>query len=229
MSDYRTQLRPPTPGQARLYRFVRGAVVGFSRIFWRLEVHGIQNVPASGPFVLSAVHRSNIDSLVVAALTQRRLRYLGKDSMWKWAPAGRFFSAMGGIPVHRGEPDREALRACQTALEQGEPVVMFPEGQRRTGPVVEDVFDGPAFVASRTGAPILPVGIGGSAAAMALGRKGIRPAKVVLVVGEPLPAPAGVDGKRPSRRQVSETTEVLRSTIQELFDEAQHRVGRLGR
>jgi 1-acyl-sn-glycerol-3-phosphate acyltransferase len=220
------ELVAPTRGQLLLYRVVRAIVLAFCRVFWRLEVHGLDRVPA-GPFVLSAVHRSNVDSLLVAAVTRARLRYLGKHTMWKHDLPGRFFTAMGGIPVHRGSADREALRACVDALRLGEPVVIFPEGQRRTGPVVEDIFEGPAFVAGRTGAPIVPVGIGGSEAAMPPGAKWIKPVKVVIVIGEPISAPVGEDGKRPSRRQVRETTAALQSEVQRLFDDAQRRAGRL--
>ncbi len=215
-----------TRGQLRFYRVIRDLIVAFCRLFWRMEVHGAEKVP-DGPFVLAPVHRSNVDSLLVAGVTRRRMRYLGKHTMWKYDLPGRFFTAMGGIPVHRGSADREALRACVTALGHGEPVVMFPEGQRRTGPVVEDLFEGPAFVASRTGAPILPVGIGGSESAMPPGARWIKPVKVVLVIGDPIPAPAGEDGKRPSRRQLRATTDALQVAVQELFDDAQRRVGRL--
>ncbi len=221
-------LAPPTRGQLRFYRVVRDLIVGFCRLFWRMEIHGLEKVP-DGPFVLAPVHRSNVDSLLVAGVTRRRMRYLGKHTMWKYDLPGRFFTAMGGIPVHRGSADREALRACITALGHGEPVVMFPEGQRRTGPVVEDLFEGPAYVASRTGAPILPVGIGGSEAAMAPGAKWIKPVKVALVIGDPIPAPAGDDGGRAARRHVRATTDALQLAVQGLFDDAQRRVGRLDR
>jgi 1-acyl-sn-glycerol-3-phosphate acyltransferase len=221
-------LAAPTPGQLRFYQVVRDLIVGFCKLFWRVEVHGLEKVP-DGPFVLSAVHRSNVDSLLVAAVARRRMRYLGKHTMWKYDLPGRFFTAMGGIPVHRGAADREALRSCVTALGHGEPVVMFPEGQRRTGPLVEDLFEGPAFVAGRTGVPILPVGIGGSEAAMPPGAKWIKPVKVVLVVGEPIPAPAGEDGGRPSRRAVREATAALQVAVQDLFDDAQARAGRPNR
>lgn len=219
------EVDPPTRGQLRFYRVVRDIVVAFCRLFWRMEVHGLEKVPP-GPFVLSAVHRSNVDSLLVAGVTRRRMRYLGKHTMWKYDLPGRFFTAMGGIPVHRGSADREALRSCVTALGHGEPVVMFPEGQRRTGPVVEEIFEGPAFVAGRTGVPIVPVGIGGSEDAMPPGAKWIKPVKVVLVIGDPIPAPVGEDGRRPSRRHVRETTDELRSRLQVLFDDAQQRAGR---
>lgn len=226
-TDYRTDRvgRPPTRGERVLYRIVRDLLVGFCRLFWRLEVHGREHVP-DGPFILSGVHRSNIDSPLVAAVTRRRLRYMGKHTMWKYRLPGRFFTALGGFGVNRATADREALRTCIAVLDGGEPLVMFPEGQRRTGPVVEDLYEGPAYVASRTGVPILPVGIGGSEAAMAPGAKGIRPAKVVLVIGAPIPAPVGVEGKRPGRRAVHDTTAALRERLQELFDDAQRRAGR---
>ncbi len=228
MSGYRTDQvgRPPTRGEQRFYRVARDIIVGFCRLFWRLDVTGQEHVP-DGPFILSGVHRSNIDSPLVAAVTRRRLRFMGKHTMWKYDLPGRFFTAMGGFGVNRETADREALRTCIAVLDGGEPLVMFPEGQRRAGPVVEDLYEGPAFVSSRTGVPILPVGIGGSAAAMPLGAKWIKPVKVTIVVGEPIPAPVGVDGKRVTRRQIHETTETLRQRIQVLFDEAQRRAGRL--
>ena len=213
-------MKGPSPGALVVYAVVRSIVVGFCRLFWRLEVHGRENVPAEGPFVLSAVHRSNIDTPLVAAVARRRLRYMGKKEMWKFGLAGRFFTAMGGFPVDRGSADREALRTCVEALRGGEPLVLFPEGTRRSGPVVEDLFDGAAYVAGKAQVPILPVGIGGSEGAMPKGAKMIRPVKVHIVIGPPIAPPdAG------TRRAVREKTEELRDVLQGLFDEAQKLAG----
>ena len=204
-----------------LYRLVRNVIVVFSKLFWRLEVVGTEHVP-DGPFILSGNHRNNVDSLVVSAVCHRRLRYMGKHTMWKYALPGRFFTAMGGFGVNRETADREALKTCVAVLDGGEPLVMFPEGTRRSGPVVEDLYDGPAFVASRAGVPILPVGIGGSEDAMPKGKAYLKPVKITMVVGEPIPAPVPEDGStRVSRRQIHETTETLRQRLQELFDQAQ--------
>jgi 1-acyl-sn-glycerol-3-phosphate acyltransferase len=220
-------VHPPNGGERALYAFVRFVVVKvFARLWFRVEVVDRSWVPAHGPFILAPVHRSNVDFLLVAALTKRRMRYMGKDSLWKSAALGWFISMLGAFPVRRGSADREALRTCMQVIENGEPLVMFPEGTRRTGPVVEEVFDGPAYVAARTGVPIVPVGIGGSEAAMPKGAKLIRPRKVLLVVGEPLEPPKGDGTGRVRRRVVRELTEQLKTDVQSLYDEAQARVGR---
>jgi len=207
------------------YRFVRAAVYGFSRVYWRLTVEGRHNVPASGPFVVAPVHRSNIDTPLVAMVSTRRLRFMGKDSLWKHQPAAWFFSALGGFPVHRGTADREALRRCIEVIEGGEPLVVFPEGTRKEGPLVEELFDGAAYVAARTGVPLVPVGIGGSQRAMPRGAKGLRPGKIHIVVGEPLYPQRPADGGRVPRRAVAELTAELHGEVQKLFDQAQLRAG----
>lgn len=207
-----------------VYAFVRGALVLFSRFFWRETVEGLEHVPAEGPFILSAVHRSNIDTPLVAAVTRRRLRYMGKKEMWKLPPAAWLFTTLGGFPVNRGAADREALRTCIEVLRGGEPLVIFPEGGRRSGPVVGEIFEGAAYLSAKTGAPIVPVGIGGSEAAMPIGAKRLRRVKVHLVVGPPL-RPEDLGTKSASRRAVRELNDRLRSELQRLFDEAQKKAG----
>lgn len=209
----------PTKAQLAAYRVVRNAAVAFSRAFWRLRVEGLEHVPAEGPFVLAPVHRSNVDTFLVAAVTRRRLRYMGKESLfrrrfWAW-----LFGALGAFPVRRGTADREALARCVEVLRGGEPLVVYPEGTRRTGPEVVELFDGAAHLAARTGVPIVPVGIAGSEEAMPLRARLPRRAHVRLVVGPPLPAPA-TEGARASRRAVRELTARLRDELQRLLDAA---------
>jgi 1-acyl-sn-glycerol-3-phosphate acyltransferase len=208
--------------QLLFYRVVRGILVAFDRVYWRLTVDGLDQVP-DGPFVLAPVHRSNVDTPLVAAVTTRRLRYMGKDTVWKYRLPGWILSALGGFPVRRGIADREALRRCVEVLEGGEPLVVFPEGTRQSGPLVQPLFEGAAYLACRTGVPIVPVGIGGSERAMPKGARVLRPVKVHMVVGAPLLPPGS--GGRTSRRAVHELTEDLRQALQALFDEARVKAG----
>jgi 1-acyl-sn-glycerol-3-phosphate acyltransferase len=218
-------IHPPTRLERSAYGVIRGAFALLAKSYFRLEIHGREHVPTHGPFVLAPVHRSNLDFILVSALTRTRMRYMGKASIWKWRWGGKFVSMLGAFPVHRGSADREALRSCLAVIENGEPLVMFPEGTRRTGPVVEDLFDGPAYVAARTGAPLVPVGIGGSDKAMPVGAKLIRPHRIVLVVGEPIVPPPGDGTGRVRRRVVRELTERLRVSVQALYDEARRLAG----
>jgi 1-acyl-sn-glycerol-3-phosphate acyltransferase len=218
-------IHPPTRLERTAYGAIRGAFALLTKLYFRLEIHGREHVPTHGPFVLAPVHRSNLDFILVSTLTRTRMRYMGKASIWKWSWGGKFVSMLGAFPVHRGSADREALRTCLAVIENGEPLVMFPEGTRRSGPLVEDLFDGPAYVAARTGAPLVPVGIGGSDKAMPLGSKLVRPHRIVLVVGEPIAPPPGDGTGRVRRRVVRELTERLRASVQALYDEARRLVG----
>ncbi|MBA3654845.1 MAG: 1-acyl-sn-glycerol-3-phosphate acyltransferase [Actinobacteria bacterium] len=205
------------------YKLVRAVVVGLSRLLWRPSIIGREHIPESGPFVLAPVHRSNIDFALAAVLVKRRIRYMGKDSLWRIGWIGKIFSALGAFPVHRGSADREALRRCIEVINGGEPLVIFPEGTRQSGDTVQPLFEGAAYIAARTGVPIVPVGIGGSEQAMPKGSKFVHPVKTVLVVGPVIPAPSATEGARPSRRAIHDTTERLHVELQRLFDDAQAR------
>jgi 1-acyl-sn-glycerol-3-phosphate acyltransferase len=208
-----------------LYRFVRSLIMGVAKLFGRVEIHGAERLP-DGPFVLAPVHRSNIDFALVALITKRRMRYMGKDTIFKYRFLNGFFYALGAFPVHRGTADREALRKCVDVINLGQPLVMFPEGTRQFGPEVQELFDGTAYVAGKTQVPIVPVGIGGSEAAMPKGSKMIKPSKLVLVVGEPLAPPSATEGGRVGRRAIKELTDQLKVDLQKLFDDARARAER---
>jgi 1-acyl-sn-glycerol-3-phosphate acyltransferase len=203
-----------------MYRPFWLTVYSLCKCVFRLRVDGRENLP-DGPFILSAVHRSFIDTPIVGVITGKRLRFMGKESLWNSKPLGAFLTFFGGFPVERSGVDRTALRAAQDVLALGEPLVMFPEGTRQEGARLnrEQVLDGPAFVAARAGVPIVPVGIGGSTKALPLGAKFPRPRKIVVVIGEPIPPPAKVNGKVP-RRAVKELTDTLYRDLSDLYIEA---------
>ena len=216
----------PTLGTRLSYGFVRGLFAIVFRIFGRVRIIGAEKIPSTGAFVLAPVHRSNVDFALTSLVTRRPMRYMGKDNIWKSKLLGRFVSMLGAFPVHRGTADRDALRACVDIVSGGSPLVMFPEGTRQHGPVLHELFDGTAYVAAKTRVPIVPMGIGGSEAMMPKGAKLPRFSRLVLVVGDPIPAPEPTAGGRVPRSAVGVLTERLGGELQVLFDEAQRLAGR---
>lgn len=201
-----------------LYGFWRQIVSNTLRIYTRGTVEGKDNVP-DGAFVLAPVHRSYIDTPISSWVQFRRLRYLGKDSMWKYPWLGKMFTAMGAIPVSRGSIDREALKRCIDVLTTGQPLVLFPEGERKDGPTVHPLMDGAAFLAAKAGVPLVPVGIAGSDRAMPRSARFVYPRKVHVIVGEPFMVETN-DRGRATREQLAVATERLHGEIQALYDRA---------
>jgi 1-acyl-sn-glycerol-3-phosphate acyltransferase len=209
-----------------IYRFLRVLVHALNRLLFRTTVEGADRVPESGPVIIAPVHRSFVDFFVASEVTSRKLHYMAKDSLWGNGVLARILPSVGAFPVHRESADRESLRRAQQVLEAGQVLILFPEGERRSGPVVETLHEGVAFLAARTGATIVPVGIGGSASVMPKGKRVPRPRHIHLVVGTPLPPPEPAANGRVSRTRIRQLTGELAQSIQDLYDRSVAAVGR---
>lgn len=197
------------------YRLVRGIIYGAWTIMFRPTVTGRENIPTSGPVLIAPVHRSNIDFALVIFMSKRKTFFMAKDSLWTVPVLGPLISMLGAFPVKRGTADRESLTYAQSVLEQGEALVLFPEGTRQEGPSVTTLHDGAMFIASRTHAVVVPVGIGNTERAMPRGAKFPRPVKVKIVIGSPLPAPTS--DTRVTRTQIADATESLRAALDDVY------------
>lgn len=227
MTRIDTNLAGNSPLDRAVYRLVRFIVTAFCRVWCRMTIEGRENVPVDGPFLLAPVHRSILDTPISSGVTRRRMRFMGADKYWaKSNQFGRLLSALGGFPVTRGSADREALQRCIAVLQGGEPLVLFPEGERKSGPVVQPLFSGATYIAVKAGVPIVPVGIGGSERAMPKGAKFIRPHKVHVVIGAPIQVPSADAGNGKAQRvAVRELSQVLHTELQRVFDAARARSG----
>lgn len=224
MSKVETAFADQKIGGKVLYFVCRSIVCGITRLYTRMTIEGREHLPPTGAYVLAPVHRSYVDTPIAACVTRRRIRFMGKDTMWKFPVASRLISALGAFPVSRGTADREALKRCIAVLEAGEPLVLFPEGERKDGPIVQPLFDGAAFVAAKAGVPIVPVGIGGSARVMPRSAKFVFPRKVHMCVGAPIRVDVNDTG-RASRHAVTAATAELHVELQRLYDRAMSVVG----
>lgn len=212
-------------GSRAIYLILHRLVGTVARGYFRVYARNRSRMP-DGPLIVSPVHRSNLDVPLLGATSPRRLRYLAKGSLFKGRFWGWFLTALGGFPLDRGSiVDRGALKAAMAVLDRGEALAVFPEGERKAGPTVYPMANGAVWLSAKSGAPILPVGIGGSERALPKGANLAKPTKIVYLYGELIPAPVNPDGKRVSRRQIAALSDELRVTLQELFDEAQRIAG----
>lgn len=222
----RNQVFEVDPRFTALYRVERTIFVTALWALFRPRVTGKEHVPKEGPVILAPVHRSFADFAFSAFCTDRKLFFMTKDEMWKNKWLGRLLLSVGAFPVHRESADREALQRAEEVLRRGQVLVLFPEGTRREGAVVEDLMEGATFLSARTGAPIVPIGIGGSDLAMPKGSVLPKPRTIQVVVGPAIPPPARTEGGRVSRSAVHAATEALVPRLQEVYDEARARTGR---
>jgi 1-acyl-sn-glycerol-3-phosphate acyltransferase len=214
------------PSRPLAYRIMRRIFTGVMWLLFRPKVVGRSNVPTSGPVILAPVHRSFADFGFTAFCTKRKLFFMTKDSMWERKWLGRLLLYVGAFPVHRESADREALQRAEEVLKRGEVLVLFPEGTRRAGLVIEDLMEGAAFLSARTGAPIVPIGIGGSDLAMPKGKLLPKPLTIQVVIGPAIPPPARTGGGRVSRSSVHAATADLVIKLQAVYDEARAKTGR---
>ncbi len=145
--------------------FSRPALVPYADI----QIRGTDRIPAEGPVIIVANHRSYFDPMVigmVVAKTGRTVRSLGKKEVFDAPLVGPLAEAMGGIRVDRGTGSDEPLRKAAEALEAGDMVAIMPEGTIPRGPAF---FDpklkgrwGAARLAHLTGAPVIPIGLWGT-------------------------------------------------------------------
>jgi 1-acyl-sn-glycerol-3-phosphate acyltransferase len=134
--------------------------IGFGLLV-RLHVEGLEHVPASGPTIVIMNHIAAIDPfVVVGAVTSRQLVPMAKIENYRHPIIGLMARAWGVYPVRRGEVDRQALDSTIALLEQGRALLIAPEGTRR--PSLSEAKGGTTYVATKTNATIVPVGLDGT-------------------------------------------------------------------
>ena len=138
----------------------------FGQIVWsmtgRLTVTGQEAMPPYGPLLVASNHLSLNDAGSLVVALPRQIVFLAKKELWN-KPVGRFYcNAVGAVPLDRERGGGEALRYALQALEKDQAILMFPEGGISPSAQLRQARTGLAWLALKTQAPILPVGIAGS-------------------------------------------------------------------
>ncbi|HEV2005028.1 MAG TPA: (d)CMP kinase [Candidatus Limnocylindrales bacterium] len=138
-----------------------------ARAIIRIRVEGdLSAIPESGPLIIAANHASNADPVLIGAFLNGRLHrplnWLGKRELVEMPVIGWFMREAGIHPVDRATADVGAFRTAIRVLESGNILTVFPEGTRSPDGVLQEVREGVAVLALRSGAPVLPVGVADS-------------------------------------------------------------------
>lgn len=148
----------------RTYRFALGICVPTVRLWGRLEVDGVEHIPAEGPLLIVGNHDSYWDPVVIglAAIERRQIRALSKSSLWKVKGLNKVLDGMGQIPIERGSGDAGALDRAIAELRAGSCIGIFPEGTRSLGRQLRPRSGLGRLVAAVPEAVVVPTAVTGS-------------------------------------------------------------------
>jgi 1-acyl-sn-glycerol-3-phosphate acyltransferase len=179
----------PLTFSRRVSRFlIRGLAKLLTALLLRAELSGLENFPRHGPALIVFNHLGDADAVLMMATLPYKspAEGIGKIELNDHWLVGPVFRAYGIIWVHRGKPDRRALRAALDALADGRIVALAPEGRQSLIGGLEDGNPGAAFLALKSGAPVVPVGLTGTENPNVFGHlKRWKRAPVTLIVGKP--------------------------------------------
>ena len=172
---------------APMYELSKQIVWAIFRIFFSLEYRGIENVPERGAAIIAGNHPSYLDPILVGLPLKRRIRFMAWDALFRVPVLGPIVRALGAFPVDltpgKGEAAyQEALKV----LEDDHVLGIFPEGQRSDSRLMGGLRSGVARLAVATGAPIVPVTIGGATRVWPKWKLLPRPAKLIVSFHEPI-------------------------------------------
>jgi 1-acyl-sn-glycerol-3-phosphate acyltransferase len=157
-------VRVPEAEVGRLYPAARAVLSPIFKSLWRIKVEGLEHVPSDGPAIFCPNHTSVIDSFFLPLVLPRQIKFVGKAEYLDSWKTRKLFPALGMIPIDRsgGSASERALNTAARVLEEGGFFGIYPEGTRARDGRLHRGHTGPARLALRTGAPIIPVGIVGT-------------------------------------------------------------------
>ena len=192
-----------------VYEAVRAVLSPIAVGFYRTRAIGTENVPRTGPVLLTPNHFSQMDHFFTGIYLRRKLRFMAKSQLFGPPILTSIFTHGGVFPVRRGYRDEEAFKTVEAIFDHGGSVLVYAEGGRsRTGGLGEP-RPGIGRIALESGVPVVPVAIHGSASVRKW--KKLAFPKVTVQFGEPITFPVTAEPTREQQMEAStEVFEVVR-------------------
>ena len=183
-------------------RLLLSSLRGVLRLSARCEVSGRANIPAGGPLLVVFNHLAHLDGPLILATMPFEVEAIGLSDLYQVPITGQLLRLYGIIPVHRDQYDREVLRRALQVLAEGKALALAPEARQSPTGSLERGRHGAAYLALRSEAPILPIGITGTETIYAAWRRLQRP-RLTVNIGVPfhLPGPLARGTERHAQLQ----------------------------
>jgi 1-acyl-sn-glycerol-3-phosphate acyltransferase len=145
-----------------IYNLIYVAARPILRSAFGFHVTGAERIPRTGGVIVAVNHAANYDPVLIGVACPRQLAFIAKIELFQNPVLRWLFRRLGAIPLNRGAADSGALRAAVGALNDGKPLLLFPEGTRSKTGEFQKGRRGVGMLAVRSGTPILPAYLHGS-------------------------------------------------------------------
>lgn len=139
------------------YNIVTSVGGFFIKLFYRIKVDGLENIPENGNYIICPNHTSLLDPIMLSVVVKRQIRWMGKEELFRNKVLSFFLYKLGVFPVKRGEVDIKAIKTAFRVLKNDELLGLFPEGTRVEGFDLENAKPGASLISLKTNSKIIPV------------------------------------------------------------------------
>ncbi len=164
-----------------LYHLVVFLVRVAFAVWYNIRVEGRENIPKKGAYIFASNHRSYADPVLVVICGRGRFSFMAKSELFENKAFGWLIRTLGAFPVERGKGDTEAIDRAISRVQEGQHLLIFPEGTRSKDGRVGRGKTGVALIAAKAGADVIPVGLNFE------GKLHFR-SRIVVRYGKPIPA-----------------------------------------
>lgn len=191
--------------------FVRYTVFLAYKVFYNFKIEGAENIPHDRSIIIASNHRSYADPVILTMPMKRNVRYMAKEELFKKKAVAKLITMLGAFPVKRGSGDLQVIDDSIAIINNGENLVIFPEGTRSKNGKVGKGKSGVALIAAKSGADVIPCGI------CFEGEKLHFRSKLILKFGKIIPASEiAVEDNNP--RQLRYVKQRIMGEIKELVE-----------
>jgi 1-acyl-sn-glycerol-3-phosphate acyltransferase len=209
---------PRLTWQRRIFRtFMHGVAKLTTFVTMHATVRGMENFPQRGPALIVINHLGDADVVLLVASIPRTIDGMGKIELNEHWLVGPIFRTYGVIYIHRGRPDRKAIRAALDGLAESRMIALAPEGRQALDGKLEEGTDGAAFLAMKSGALIVPIAMTGTENEKIYNRPWWRRAQVTLSVGKPFQLQEQADRHKMLREGTNQIMEALANLLPESY------------